>query len=129
MATLSLTRTSSITGSDVTSRSFSTTQSLTGSSWTVLQETITTGTDTQVFVTVDVSAVKYFRIHSTTAATIETNDGTTPDNTITLGANEYYEYATGDDAAFLLTVDVVNLFVTNAASTVLTVEVCQDATP
>lgn len=115
MATLTLTRTSAYSSSEGPGASRSKTFTLTGSSWTKLVETIANGTDTLVNVAVDVSAVKYFRVHSTTAATLQTNNGTTPDDTITLAADEYYEWNNQDSWAFDLGTDVTAIYVTNAA--------------
>lgn len=129
MATLTFTRSSIVSGSDVPQQNYDKTFTCTGSSWTKLQETVAPGTDTAVVIAIDVSAVKFFRIHSTTAATIQTNDGTTPDNTLSLAANQAYDYVPSDYEPFLLTVDVTTLYVTNVTETVLTVEVLQDATP
>ena len=129
MATISLTRTSQVSGSDVSPLTYSKTFSLTGSSWSTVQESLSIGTDTAVNIAIDVSTVKFFRIHSTTAATIQTNDGTSPDNSISLLAGVAYDWHTTSYDPFLLTADVTVLYVTNAAETVLTVEVLQDATP
>ena len=129
MATISFTRSSQVSGSDVPPLTLSKTVSLSGSSWTKLQEALDIGTHVSVSVAIDVSEVTFFRIHSTTAATLKTNSSGAPDDTIALLADTaYYWYTTAYDP-FLLTVDVTAIFVTNAAATVLTIEVLQDATP
>jgi hypothetical protein len=127
--TIAFTRSSQVSGSDVPPLTFSKTFSLSASSWAKVQESLIIGTDTLVNIAIDVSEVVFFRIHSTTAATIQTNDGTSPDDTLSLLADVAYEWHTTDYNPFLLTADVTKLYVTNAAATVLTVEVLQDATP
>jgi len=129
MATLAFTRSSVVSGSDVPQQNFEKSFTCTGSSWTKVSEVMTTGTNTPLIVAIDVSAVKFFRIHSTGAATIKTNDSGSPDDTITLVANQPYDYVPTDYSPFLLTVDVADIYVTNAAEITLTIEVLQDATP
>jgi hypothetical protein len=131
MATIAFTRSSQVGGSDVPSLTHEKTVSVSGGGWTKFgPETITAGTDTLVNIAIDVSEVEFVRIHSTTAATIETNAiDATGGNTIVLVAGKPYDFVTGDYTPLLLTLDVTKLYVTNVADTVLTVEVLQDATP
>ena len=128
MTTISFTRSSQVSG-EVSPLTHSKTFSLTGSSWSTVQESLIIGTDTLITVGVDISEVVFFRIHSTTAATIETNSGSAADDTINLIAGVAYEWQTTDYDPLLLTADVTKIYVTNAAATVITIEVLQDATP
>ena len=129
MATVTLNRASAVGGSDVPGLTHEKAVSVTGSSWTKLQESLEIGTNVQINLAIDVSTVKLFRIHSTTAATVETNSSSVPANTLALLAGRCYDFVTGDYTPFLLTTDVTAIYVTNAAATVLTIEVLQDATP
>ena len=94
-------------------------------------------TDLQINVTIDVSALVVIYLLSDKDVTIETNSGSTPDDTIVLKANKPYIWGNdGDtfDAASVtqkLSVDVTAFFVTNAsgAAAQIKCEVLQDATP
>lgn len=90
-------------------------------------------TDMEVTVAIDYSKLKCLLLIATVAMTIETNNGTTPDDTITLGgANELFRLWTEDDPdACPLTVDVTKIFVTNSSGNagVLTLFAAQDVTP
>lgn len=102
----------------------------TGSAYVEIEETIAASqTDKLVNVAIDVSAVKWFCIHSTVAMTIETNDGTTPGNTLSLLAGYAYEWHASKYDTFKLTVDVTALYVTNTTEGTLTVKVLYDSTP
>lgn len=96
---------------------------------TTLEESIGIGTDTQVNVAIDVSAVKSFYLLSDVAATIETNSGSSPTNTITLVAGIPYIWHSSSYDTFKLTGDVTALFVTNAAACALKMYVLYDPTP
>lgn len=73
-------------------------------------------TDFNINYAVDVSTVKTFWIVSTQDVTVETNDGTTPADTIALKANIPYVWiASAPYDTFLLGTDVVSLKVTNAS--------------
>lgn len=88
-------------------------------------------TDFAVAFTLDVSACKAFFMVSTQDVTIETNDGATPIDTISLVANVPYLWIDGSYHAFLLTTDVTGLFVTNdsGATAKLTVYALADPSP
>lgn len=99
---------------------------------TSLAETIgIAASDFQIAFSLDVSAVKSFYMIADRALTIETNDGGSPANTITLAANVPYIWYTGVTPAFVLTVDVTSLFVTNASGVAATlqIEALYDPTP
>lgn len=88
-------------------------------------------TDYEITLTLDVSAVKAFFLNSDQAVTFETNDGTTPANTISLAADIPYVWYTGKYDSFLLTTDVTSIFITNASGSAATVNLWAliDATP
>lgn len=88
-------------------------------------------TDFAVAFTLDVTACKAFFMVSTQDVTIETNDGATPTDTISLVANVPYMWTDASYHAFLLTADVTGLFVTNAsgATANLTVFALSDPSP
>lgn len=88
-------------------------------------------TDLEIALNIDVSEVEFFLIVADVAMTIQTNDGTTPDNTLTLVADQPYIWSAGMLHAFALTVDVTSIFVTTGAvgTGSLTIQVLQDPTP
>lgn len=97
-----------------------------------VSESIANGqTDADIVVAIDVSAVKSFYIVSSAAVTIETNDGSSPDDTLGLAAGVPYVWNTGSEDSFLLTADVTVLYVTNASGSSADIELrcIQDATP
>lgn len=107
-------------------------RTFTGSQRISVSETVADSvTDGQINVAIDVSAVKSFMLVSDQAVTVETNDGTTPDDTLTLVANEPYEWTENSEHTFLLGTDVTALFVTNASGSTATIqlEAIVDATP
>lgn len=86
----------------------------------VIEETVADGsTDLAILCSIDVSAAKVVSIMADQDLTIETNDGTTPQETISLTANLPIVWQTGDAALFAGDVD--SIYVTNASgsSTVL----------
>ena len=96
------------------------------------KETIADGvTDKQFNIAIDVSAVKYFYIVSDQDITIETNSGSTPDDTLNLKAGKPYEWHVDDEDSFRLGTDVTAFFGTNASGATATIECecLQDATP
>lgn len=129
MATVTLNRASTVGGSDVPGLTHEKAVSVTGSSWTKLQESLEIGTDVLINLAIDVSTVKFFRVHATAATTVKTNSSGAADDTLVLLAGRCYDFITGDLTTFLLGTDVTKIYVTNAAATVLTIEVLQDATP
>lgn len=80
-------------------------------------------TDLQVDIAIDVSQVKSFYINSTRAVLVETNDGTTPADSISLLANKPYSWDEDSYDTFLLGTDVTALFLTNASGSAATVTV------
>jgi hypothetical protein len=103
-----------------------------GSAKVSLEETVANGlTDSLINVAIDVSAVKCFILLSDQNVTIETNNGTTPDNTIALIANVAYVWCSDSYDTFKLTVDVTKFYVTNSSGATATIklEALVDATP
>lgn len=80
-------------------------------------------TDGLLAFTLDVSQCKSFYMVSTQDITIETNDGTTPGNTINLVAGVPYLWHADSYQAFLLTVDVTALYITNASGQTATLQI------
>lgn len=116
----------------VAGKSLTKTESPSGSAYASFKETIADGqTDKQVTLAVDVSATKMFYIVSDQDITLETNSGSTPDDTISLKAGKPYVFVDADYNSFLLGTDVTALFFTNASGSSATVEchVITDATP
>ena len=72
-------------------------------------------TDYEVDIDIDVSQVKSFLIISDKAITLETNNGTTPDDTLVLVANKPYDWDANSYDTFKLTTDVTSFFFTNAS--------------
>ncbi len=108
------------------------TASYSASSELALTETIAdSSTDFQIVAAIDVSAVKSFYVVSDKAVTLETNNGTTPDDTISLKAGIPYIWNTDSYDTFKLGTDVTDLFITNASGGTATLELrcVQDATP
>lgn len=127
MADLTLTR--GVSGGGLSASNSST---YTAGSLLVIQETVADGqTNKAVTGTADVSAMKALYIHSDQDVTLETNDGTTPDDAFTLNADQPILWGEDDSADNPLTVDVTGFFVTNAsgAAATVTIAVLQDPTP
>ncbi len=78
-------------------------------------------TDQLLTLSLDVSAVKAFYIVSDQNITIETNNASTPTDTINLVANRPYEWDTDSYDSFLLTADVTAIYLTNASGSTATV--------
>lgn len=96
------------------------------------------GTDVFVNATVDVSALQSVVITSDQQITLETNDGTTPQETIVLKANEPLvwmksgnQLAGADYPAIPFSADVTAMYFTNASGSTANVriEILQDPTP
>lgn len=116
------------------SRSIISTKDYSAGLATQLDENIADGeTDKLVVIAIDVSELKNLYLKSDQDITIETNDGTTPDDTINLKANVPYPFNADLGAYFtnLLTTDVTAFYVTNAsgATARLQGEVLTDPTP
>lgn len=98
----------------------------------IVGETIADGqTNKQLSFTLDVSAVKSFFMVSDQDVTFETNDGSSPDDTIALKAGVPYVWNTDSYDAFLLGTDVTAIFITNASGETATLEIraVQDPSP
>ena len=99
---------------NVTNASLNLTSSVahTGDKLTIVEETIAAAaSDDEIIVGVDVSKLQVAAFLATAAMTIETNNGTTPQETITLVANIPQIFQTGDTAMFAG--DVTALYVTS----------------
>jgi hypothetical protein len=95
-------------------------------------EQVSTGqTDYEINFDLDVSACKSFYLESDQDVTFETNDGSTPDNSISLRANEPYAWHANAYDSFLLDTDVTSVFITNASGSTATIYCVAlfDATP
>ncbi len=88
-------------------------------------------TDKQITLSLDVSAVQAFYLVSDQAVTIETNNGSAPDDTLVLVANVPYRWTTDSYDTFKFTTDITALFVTNAsgAAAAISLEAVVDPTP
>ena len=121
-------------------------EKLAGAGWTVEQsrtfsgssvtpmvdeDVATAQTDYEIVVAVDVSAIQCIMIVSTEDVTLETNDGTTPDDTISLLADVPYIWDTDSYFVNLLTVDITSVFITNASGATANIKMfgVTDATP
>lgn len=129
MATMTITRAVEVAGATPIAKQLA----KTGTLLTLLSEEAVADaqTDYEITTTIDVSAVKAFYLVSTQNVTFETNNGSTPTNTISLLANQPYEYITGDYNSFLLTGDVTSVFITNASGSqaLVSMYVLVDPTP
>ena len=97
-----------------------------------VDESIATGqTDVSVSFNLDVSAAKAFYMVSDQDILVETNSGTTPDNSFSLKANVPYVWTSDSYDSFKLTVDVTALFITNTSGSTAAfkVRVIYDTTP
>ncbi|KKN53084.1 hypothetical protein LCGC14_0605960 [marine sediment metagenome] len=88
-------------------------------------------TDYLVNFALDVSLIQAIIIVSDKDVTMETNDGTTPADTINLLANNPYIWYTGSYFTNLLTTDITGLYFTNSSGGVANVKllVIKDTTP
>jgi hypothetical protein len=88
-------------------------------------------THLEVACVIDVSELKGLYIKCARALTIKTNNSGSPDNTITLAADEPVVWASGNNIDCPLTADVTKIFVTLAAGSdaTLEMEVLVDPTP
>lgn len=89
--------------------------------------------DLLVNLTLDISKAVLLCFQSDQAIVIETNDGTTPADTITLAAGERWYWKSGEGTALtdILSADISGLYVTNASGAVANLKViaAQDPTP
>lgn len=88
-------------------------------------------TDQLSVFSLDVSQIQLIYMSSTAALTVETNDGTTPADTIVLVADVPYIWHTGSYYTNLLATDITALYLTNASGSAATFElrVVYDGTP
>lgn len=89
-------------------------------------------TDLEITFTIDQSAMVSLYIESDQNLTIETNDGTTPTDTITLVANEPIIWTTNSVHSNPITADVTaNIFITQSSGStaILKIRALQDVTP
>ena len=88
-------------------------------------------TDDDIIMSLDFSACVSFYIVSDQDVTVETNDGTTPDDTLALLADIPYIWHTGCYDTFLITADVTVLYITNASGSTanISIRALIDATP
>lgn len=88
-------------------------------------------TDLQVTLALDVSETKSLYIVCDQDVTVETNDASSPDDTLTLKADKPLVWYENCGYSNPLGTDVTDLFVTNASGSdaTLTVKTLQDATP
>lgn len=88
-------------------------------------------TNGQHVLPMDVSQIKSFFILSDKNVLIETNSGSSPDDTLTLLAGIPYEWYEGSAAAFELGTDVTAIYITNAsgATARIQIEFIYDPTP
>lgn len=116
----------------VSGRTITKSNDFTGSRIESLDENVAdSATDDELAFNLDVSACKSFWIVSDQDVTVETNDGSTPDDTLNLLANKPYMWNEDSYDSFLLGTDVTALFVTNSsgASARIQAEALTDATP
>lgn len=103
----------------------------TGESQTSIDESVPIQSDYEVAFTLDVSAIKAIFIMSDQDLTLETNDGGSPVDTISLLANVPYVWHTGSYFVNKLTTNITALFLTNASAAAarFQLEVVFDPTP
>lgn len=93
---------------------FKTSRSYTIQSEIEVEESVADGvTDQEHLLAIDVSQLKGFYMSCDVALTVETNSGSTPQETFTLAAGEAIVWETGDTAIF--SGDVTALYLTNAS--------------
>lgn len=112
-------------------RTIKKTQSLSSTARLSLEETIADGqTNKAIAFTLDVSQLKAIVIVSDQNVTFETNDGSTPDETIALLAGVPYVWHYQSYHTCLLATDITGIFITNASGSVATlqIEALYDAT-
>lgn len=82
-------------------------------------------------IAIDVDKVSLFYILSTQDVTVEANNGTSPDFTLNLKANEPYFWHTNSLDTFKCTADVTAFYISNSsgASATISCDVIQDSTP
>lgn len=88
-------------------------------------------TDKSLAIAFPVTGLKYIFMNSTKDLLLQTNSGSAPTNSISLVANEPYDWKTGDPEPCLITGAVTVIYATNAGAddATLDIEVGYDATP
>lgn len=88
-------------------------------------------TDFDIVIAIAVAEVESFEIVSSQDVLVQTNDGGSPDDSLTLEAGVPYIWNTNSYEAFALTADVTVFYITNASGSTAQVEIrcIQDATP
>ena len=90
-------------------------------------------TDLEVSCQLDYDKLKLLVIIVDGVLTIETNDGTTPDDTLSMGGSdeELYLWTAEDEDTVFLTADVTKLFLTNSSGATVNFRLLavQDVTP
>ncbi len=88
-------------------------------------------TDAQVNLAADVSELSLFYLSTTAEITVETNSGSSPDDTFTVKPNAPFLWTADDPFANPFTADLTDLFITNAsgASASVTIVAAADVTP
>lgn len=105
---------------------------VTGSSVVAIDEAVAnSATNFQINVAIDVSALKSIYIVSDQAVTMETNSGSSPNETLNLLAGVPYEWQAGGYFTNLLETDITAVFITNASGATANVSLraLLDATP
>ena len=98
----------------------------TGGAENNISESIATGTtDGLVAYELDVSQIQTFYMVSDFAITVETNDGSTPDDTFNLTQNAPIIYYSGMGIAIsdIFSADITALYVTNSSGNTATLEI------
>jgi len=102
-----------------------------GSQLTVSEPIADSETDYEIAFALDVSEIAAIYIVSDQDVLFETNDGSSPDDTISLKAGVPYIWTEDSYHVCLLTTDITSIFITNAsgAAAQLEIEVVFDPTP
>jgi hypothetical protein len=77
-------------------------------------------TDLEFPIAIDVSAMKTFSILSDQDVTVETNNGTTPQETLSLLAGKSIDWQEGETALFAG--DITSMFITNSSGSAATIK-------
>lgn len=96
-----------------------------------VSESFTDATDALVDFTLDVSQLKSLVMYSEGGdITVETNDGTTPGDTINLVSGQYtvYSAASGSGTSNPFSTDVTSLYITNTGTASLVIRALYDPT-
>lgn len=110
------------------------TNSLTGTDYQRTEQDVTVGigaTNLQAGLLVDVSALKAILLLADQSLTVKTNDGSSPDQTLSLAAGVPFFWQANCGITNPLTDDISALYITNASgvATTLYIRVLQDGTP